>query len=284
MSTVLNLPINSMYGWNSQARCQVQHHHAGSVFATKFTDNGENSKVHDASLVVYDAMNSPKLMEDDANKVLTSCADNDTSALFSDVYNNSFVSSTSVCSHYQKPDLEPLRVQNTILAPEIWTGEYSCSNCGVWFRKLLHFSIHCKSCYQRSRYICMACHYHTASQSDLYCHTQRHGLFHKQCPSCHDWFRDFDVFKMHLQIHLLELETCLENDIIFYGDLHDYTEEPKLWKLATPTLSRVKYAAPTYVCTTCNISVRSKFRLWIHQSSQKHSRLNSSGAVVKHET
>jgi hypothetical protein len=297
ISTGLNLLNSNMDEWNLKSRYHVQPHDATSECASKITSNGDNMVSNNTSLVIHKAKRSHPIMEDNVSDSITSHEYSDRSALFEDTPGTSFISNTSTYCQYQEPTVKRGLLESTITKPEILpghydffsgfccSGEYNCSNCGVWFRKLLHFSIHCKSCYHRSRYICMACLYHTESQKELYCHIQRHDLFHKQCPSCLEWFLDFDIFRNHLQLHRMELETDLENEVIFHCDLQGYnTKEYITWSVTTPIVSKPKYPPPTYLCTACNIYVRSKFRLRVHQSSHKHTQLESKQPIVKIET
>lgn len=151
-------------------------------------------------------------------------------------------------------------------------GQYSCMKCGKYVEKLSFLAIHQQTHTSKMHFTCPQCQYIFHTLKDLSNHCQKHSMMQVSCPRCEKCFEDSRLFKVHLGIHIIEMEgyddeiQASEEDSLdidramLYDEIHYLNEIVQVSSLG---ISRATYRE-SFPCKYCPMVCTSKVRLSIH--------------------
>mmetsp|Transcript_9138 Transcript_9138/g.9041 ORF Transcript_9138/g.9041 Transcript_9138/m.9041 type:complete len:265 (+) Transcript_9138:201-995(+) len=86
-------------------------------------------------------------------------------------------------------------------------GRYICAKCDTEIEKLSYLAIHNRSHSGKIHFTCPQCQCIFHTLNDLSNHCQKHSMTQISCPKCKECFEDSRLFKMHLEVHIIEMES-----------------------------------------------------------------------------
>lgn len=151
-------------------------------------------------------------------------------------------------------------------------GRYSCAKCDIEIEKLSYLAIHNRSHSGKIHFTCPQCQCIFHTLNDLSNHCPKHSMMQISCPKCEECFEDSRLFKMHLEVHIIEMESnddemqvddeelpdidrALLYDEIYF--LHEIALVRSLW------ISRA-HNRESFPCKYCLMVCTSKVRLSMH--------------------
>lgn len=156
-------------------------------------------------------------------------------------------------------------------------GRYICVKCDKEMGKLSFLAIHNRSHTSKIHFTCPQCQCIFHALDDLSDHCQKHSMVPISCPKCEECFEDSRLFKMHLEIHIIEIEGNDEETRVNDEELPDidksllydkiYCLNEKVLVLSLGT-SRAIYRE-SFPCKYCSVICTSKVRLSIHLLAHK---------------
>lgn len=157
--------------------------------------------------------------------------------------------------------------------------ELQCNKCNEAFSKLSFLAIHNRSHSTQAHFTCPECQgiFHTLNELSNHC--QKHSLDQIVCPKCSEKFKDSRLFKMHIEIHIIDMEgdqkeervSEIEDDIdrnLLYHDILFLAEN-----LNPPVFANIN--TELFPCQYCSIHFTSHFRLSIHKLTHTRNKLLS---------
>lgn len=157
------------------------------------------------------------------------------------------------------------------------SGRYNCVKCDKEMEKLSFLAIHHRSHTSKIHFTCPQCQCIFHTLNDLSNHCQKHSMTQISCPKCEERFEDSRLFKMHLEIHIIEMEGNDDEKQVDDEELHDidrgllYDEIHYLNEIVlvhSMGISRSSYRE-SFPCKYCPMVCTSKVRLSIHLLAHK---------------
>lgn len=156
-------------------------------------------------------------------------------------------------------------------------GRFRCVKCDKEMEKLSFLAIHHRSHTSKIHFTCPQCQCIFHTLNDLSNHCQKHSMMQISCPKCEECFENSRLFKMHLEIHIIDMEnnedeTQVDDDELpdidrglLYDEIHYLNEIVLVRSLG---ISRSSYKE-SFPCKYCPIVCTSKVRLSIHLLAHK---------------
>lgn len=156
-------------------------------------------------------------------------------------------------------------------------GRFICDTCQLKVEKLSFLAIHQRFHTTQRHFKCPECHGLFYSLNELSIHCQKHTMCLIECRACNGRFQDPGLFKLHLEIHRIELDD-IEDEVeisdecvnveraVLYNEVHYLNEMIFVKSLGA---AKTSYLG-SFTCKHCYLKCTSKVRLFIHELSHKH--------------